>query len=184
MANSYWDARRAAEAVRDEPLWNAYSGSLQDMGQSEAYLKGLWDDRNWLNVPGPFYGAETDTCCAGIEQAPGHVLVDERGAEFIWRQPRNEDDLRSVLSAAFQDPFDGYAWDGDDHWTPDQVLQWWEDRGRVEEWLEHELKMTSRTQLDELRRPILLAFLAYLCSALKQDLHSYASWLDRRERAL
>src|SRR5262249_12309829 len=100
MANGYWGARRAATALRDEPLWNAHYGRLQDMGPPETYLKGVWDDRNWLNVPGPFYGAPTDTCCSGNEQAPGHVLVDERGAEFIWRQPRNEDDLRNVLSAA------------------------------------------------------------------------------------
>src|SRR5204863_8720638 len=45
----------------------------------------------------------------------------------------------SVRCAAGQDPFGGYGYDGDDHWTPDGVRDWWRGRGRVREWLREAL---------------------------------------------
>lgn len=135
MATGYWDARAEAEATATEPRWIWHRRQHRDVGRADNFLKGRWEERNWLNVPGPFYGAETDTCVAGIPAASGHVLCDEDGMEFVWRQPRDLDEVRAILDAAYQDPFDGYGWDGDEHWTPDLVLDWWDDRGRIEEWL-------------------------------------------------
>ncbi|MFI8320697.1 hypothetical protein [Streptomyces sp. NPDC085529] len=34
---------------------------------------GRWEDRLWLNVPGPVYGAETDNCATGRLEAPRHI---------------------------------------------------------------------------------------------------------------
>jgi hypothetical protein len=56
-----------------------------------------WEERSWLNVPGPFYGAETDTCGTGRLAAPSNVLYTEDGQEFIWKQPQNPEQVRAVL---------------------------------------------------------------------------------------
>jgi hypothetical protein len=138
------------------------------MREPASYLKGDWADRNWRNVPGPFYGAETDTCECGPSAAPLNVLCDETGQEFIWRQPRSMDELRAVLDAACQDPFNGYGCDGDEHWTPETVLEWWERRERVIDWLAIE------------GRAVVTPFRAYIDGELGDDLRRYADWLSRR----
>jgi hypothetical protein len=179
MADGYWDARGAAEALRDEPLWISYYNRFQNVGPPEDYLKGQWGDRHWLNVPGPFYGAETDTCLAGFREAPRHILIDERGQEFVWRQPRTDEELRTVMSAAYQDPCDGYAWDGDQHWTSASVHEWWDRRQRVKDWIDHALDGASGDQAEALRSG-LNAFRDYLDHALERYLDGYAIWLDGR----
>lgn len=75
-------------------------------------------------MPGPFYGADTDTCGDGIEFAPESVLFDDLGQEFVWRQPRDDAGVRHLMQAAFSDPFSGFGMDGDAHWTPGLVRQW------------------------------------------------------------
>src|SRR5438067_1105657 len=59
-----------------------------------------FEHRYPLNIPGPFYGAETDTCQTGVAEAPNNVLMDERGQEFVFKQPEIAAELRDVLSAA------------------------------------------------------------------------------------
>ncbi|MBF6422722.1 hypothetical protein IU436_29340 [Nocardia farcinica] len=39
-------------------------------------------------------------------------------------------------SAAWADPYGAYAYDGDDHWTPELIRDWWADRAKLAEWLE------------------------------------------------
>jgi hypothetical protein len=80
--------------------------------------------KNHFNVPGPFYGAETDTCCTGLHEAPGNVLLAARVQEFLFRQPSDADELRDVLSAALCECFCGYGADGDDHWTLHLIRDW------------------------------------------------------------
>ena len=46
-------------------------------------------NRNPLNIPGPIYGAETDTCLTGPLEAPENVLVDKNGQEFVFKQASN-----------------------------------------------------------------------------------------------
>jgi hypothetical protein len=36
-----------------------YSEGDRWLGPPQAYLRGQWADRDWRNVPGPFYGART-----------------------------------------------------------------------------------------------------------------------------
>jgi hypothetical protein len=165
-ASGYWDSGSELPRVAREPR-SVYSG-LRGMGAPATYLKGDWADRNWRNVPGPFYGAETDTCGCGPTAAPLSVLCDETGQEFVWRQPRSMDELRAVLDAACQDPFGGYGCDGDAHWTPKTVLEWWERRERVIDWIASQ------------GSAVVAPFSAYIDEALGDDLRRYADWLSRR----
>lgn len=132
-------------------------------------------------MPGPFYGGDTDTCLAGIPAAPRNVLCDDDGMEFVWRQPRDLDEVRAVLDAAYQDPFDGYNWDGDEHWTPDLVLEWWEDRAQIDEWL-------ARATFSDLGSDAEVAlhaaseFRRYIAGGLRDGLLRYAEWLGDRRR--
>ncbi|MBN9121065.1 MAG: ferredoxin [Planctomycetes bacterium] len=87
-----------------------------------------FEHRNPLNMPGPFYGAETDTCQTGVAEAPNNVLMDERGQEFVFKQPEVAAELRDVLSAALCECFNGYGADGDRHWTLALIREWWATR--------------------------------------------------------
>lgn len=87
--------------------------------------RGLFVERHPLNVPGRFYAAETDTCCCGPVEAPRNVLHDDEGLEFVWRQPRSDAEVQAVIRAAGTDPCHGYGRNGDDHWTPQLIAEWW-----------------------------------------------------------
>ena len=165
---TYWDARADAERLAAEL-------------HAENFLNGQWKARNGLNVPGPFYGADTDTCLAGFAAAPRHVLFDEHGMEFVWRQPRNLDEVRAVLDAAYQDPFEGYGCDGDDHWTPELVQEWWDGREQIDERL-----AKGSFPTDECHAEALLEardeYRRYIAEGLYDDLRRYAEWLSGRAR--
>jgi hypothetical protein len=38
-------------------------------------FRGTWEERNWRNAPGPFYGGMTDNCWIGRQHAPVSVPV-------------------------------------------------------------------------------------------------------------
>jgi hypothetical protein len=99
---------------------------VRSLGQD--FFQPAFAKRNPFNVPGPFYGAETDTCCTGPHEAPGNVLLDRDGQEFLFKQPADADELRDVLSAALCECFCGYGADGDDHWTLPLIRDWWRSR--------------------------------------------------------
>ncbi|WP_171166384.1 ferredoxin [Streptomyces sp. I05A-00742] len=105
-------------------------------GEDRDVFRGRWEDRLWLNVPGPFYGGETDTCWTGRLHAPRHVLYGGRHlSEYVYRQPRTPAETAALVEAAGDDPFLGYGCDGDSRWTPETVREWWRDRGRVAQYL-------------------------------------------------
>ena len=85
-------------------------------------------NRNPLNVPGPIYGAETDTCLTGPSEAPGNVLVDKNGQEFVFKQATNVSEFRDLVSAAICECFEGYGADGDQHWQLSSIRSWWPGR--------------------------------------------------------
>ncbi|MFD6880182.1 MULTISPECIES: ferredoxin [unclassified Streptomyces] len=119
---TYWDPLPALAALpADSPYADVCWG-------------GRWEECNWRNVPGPFYGAATDTCWTGRLHAPDSVLYDaEYGQEYVFRQPRDPGEVESLREAACEEAFGGYGHDGDLYWTPDAVRAWWRDRGRVRE---------------------------------------------------
>jgi hypothetical protein len=107
------------------------------------------------------------------------VLTDQWGQEFVWRQPQTVAELRAVLDAACQDPFHGYGADGDEHWTPDLVMEWWDQREGVIEWLASEHSPGLSASDGEIVRA-LDDFRSYLHGELHDDFHRYADWLSQR----
>ncbi|MBA2897520.1 hypothetical protein [Nonomuraea soli] len=168
----------------DRPAyWNPLPAARQIVStwdDPERALSGKWEQRNWRNVPGPFYGADTDTCATGPLVAPRRVLCDENGMEFVYRQPQDPAALAEVLDAVWQDPFGGYACDGDDHWTCADVRGWWSERGRVREWAQS-LAITYSTSNNEFDRAAvehLRDFADYLDGDLRDYLRGYLFWLS------
>ncbi|GAA3673677.1 hypothetical protein C8D88_119100 [Lentzea atacamensis] len=141
-----------------------------------------WALKHWLNVPGPFYTGETDTCWTGRQSAPRHVLYGgEYQNEFVYRQPKTKAEVECLLSAADDDPFDGYAYDGDSRWTPDAVRAWWDQRGQVEE---HLAALIDEWTADGNSYALDAAegardFLAYLAGDLRTDLRAYLFRLEQ-----
>jgi hypothetical protein len=114
--------RKATAVASPEPGWMPVTTLV---GQ---FFQPAFGMRNPLNIPGPFYGAETDTCETGTVEAPNNVLLDRSGQEFVFTQPRDEDELRDIISAAIRECFVGYGADGDDHWTLALIREWWRSR--------------------------------------------------------
>lgn len=123
------------------------------MAWPDVTFQGNWSERNWRNVPGLLYGAMTDNCWVGRLHAPRHVLYGDDidyEQEFLYRQPRTVEELRAVVAAAQEDPWAGWACDGDTHWTPDLVREWWRDRGRLRDWITTKQRQTSYGRIDPL----------------------------------
>ena len=149
----------------------------------DATFQGKWKERNWRNVPGPFYGAMTDNCWVGRLHAPRHVLYGDDidyEQEFLYRQPRTVEELRAVIVAAQEDPWAGWACDGDIHWTPSLVREWWRDRGRVRDWITtKQRRWAISVRADEREAATGLAdYLAYLDGDLAVHLQVYCYFLD------
>jgi hypothetical protein len=95
-----------------------------------------WKERTRLSAPGPVWVVESDTCATGRLEAPDNVGYDEDCCEFVYRQPRDERELKDVLRAAAADPFDAYRFDGLARWTYDDALDWYDSRHTLLEVLE------------------------------------------------
>ncbi|MFI9550515.1 ferredoxin [Nonomuraea endophytica] len=160
----YWDPMPLAAPKRDD-------------------FKGLWAERDWRNVPGPFYGAMTDTCSTGRLHAPKHVLyTDEFGQEFVYRQPKSPAELQNLLDAAEAEAFSGYACDGDEHWTSETVRTWWADRARLRNWAVQATENWAASNWPNQREEasIFSEYADYLDGSCRQDLRVYMFWLDHR----
>ncbi|MFE2880206.1 ferredoxin [Streptomyces roseus] len=183
---TYWDPiptlRACAEGeplpglAQWVPVYSASWGAWPD----------AWQERNWRNVPGPFYGAVTDTCWVGRGVAPDHILYDdEHGQEFVYRQPRTPEETHRIMAAAWQDPMAGFECDGDAHWTPELVRDWWRDRGRVRAWADT-LDRTWSVSQDEDRREAAggaRAYVAHIDHGLGDYLRGYLFWLQEARPA-
>ncbi|MCE7005432.1 ferredoxin [Kibdelosporangium philippinense] len=113
--------------------------------------------------------------------APRHVMYDDDyGQEFIYRQPQNVEEVKQVLDAAWDDPWTGYAADGDNHWTPATVREWWADRRRLSEWATGLLSNWSISANEDEREAATGArdLLAYLDNGMAAYLRGYVFWLS------
>lgn len=175
--DAYWDPVPWIPKLRGQVL------DSEPIPRAKWLFLGKWEERNPLNVPGPIYGAATDTCQVGRLSAPNHVLygsIDGYQLEFLYRQPRNLGELLHVLDGVRQDPFAGWACDGDGHWTVDLVRQWWRERGRVVEWISGEVTEWSTVD-DELGVLTALEdYRQYIEGDLAGHLRAYVFWLDNR----
>lgn len=145
--------------------------SLSDwMPIGDNFFQPAFDKRNPFNLPGPFYGAETDTCETGPAEAPHNILMDRNGQEFVCKQPSNEDELRDVISAALCECFIGYGADGDFHWTLSLIREWW--RGRTD----------SLAQVGDLRGDFesITHWKRLLSGDAEQYLRAYAFFVEER----
>ncbi|MEU2655106.1 hypothetical protein ABZ615_07255 [Streptomyces sp. NPDC007325] len=150
-------------------------------GEPETSFGGRWEDRLWLNVPGPFYTGMADNCWTGRLHAPRHVLYGgQYFAEYVYRQPATTAEVLNLVTAAQEDPYRGYACDGDGRWTPGAVRDWWRDRRRVTEYLESLLPGWSSSDRAEQREAAegLRDFAAYIAEGLGADLRRYLFRLE------
>ncbi|MFE9630454.1 ferredoxin [Streptomyces sp. NPDC006463] len=169
---TYWDPIPALVAL---PADSPYAGARWD---------GRWEERNWRNVPGPFYGAQTDTCWTGRVHAPDLVLYDDAyGQEFVYRQPRGPGEVADLREAACEEAYAGYGRDGDLHWTPESVREWWRDRGRVREWAFSlgwgDWVTSDREELRDAAAGA-RAYVAYIDDGIGAYLRDYLFWLVER----
>jgi hypothetical protein len=173
----YWDpVPHIPAAFRSSP-----GNELRPTAASVFY--GKWDERNWRNVPGPLYGAMTDNCWMGRLHAPRHILYGddiEYEQEFLYRQPRSGIELRDVIAGMEQDPCGGWACDGDGHWTPTLVRDWWRDRERLREWIvaKHRIWGESPAAQEREAATGLMDYLTYLDGDLADHLRAYVHFLD------
>lgn len=177
----YWDplptvATSVGLEIIEYPFGTAF------LGPPEGYLHGEWSKRDWRNVPGPFYCADTDNCLTGFVAPANVAFEDGFGSEFIYRQPRDEHEVQRVLSAACQEVFEAYACDGDDHWTLALVREWWAERDRLLDWIATANDMWSE------HRGCYMTFLmgeywAFITDGLETYLREYGFWLEHRRPA-
>ncbi|MER6443780.1 ferredoxin [Streptomyces venezuelae] len=176
---TYWDPIPTTRALvgRPHPLWG---GDVMRHDWSGPAPDG-WADRDWRNVPGPFYTANTDTCLTGRQCAPRQVAYeDECCSEFVYRQPVRAVEVHELTCAAECDPLGAYGGDGDAHWTPELVQGWWRERGRVREWALRVGYGEWATSEHESRREAAAgarAYLAHLDRGLGPYLRDYVFWL-------
>ncbi|WP_194904348.1 hypothetical protein [Catenulispora rubra] len=145
------------------------------------YFFDRWDDLGDLNVPGPFYTGVTDNCWTGRLHAPHNVIYGGKYfSEYVFRQPRDTDEVAGLVLAAQEDPFAGYASNGDEHWSPDAVRSWWQNRDRVVDSLFASLNRLDTEDDNESGDAAqgLRQFLSYLETGLEADLRAYIFRLE------
>ncbi|MFC4374540.1 ferredoxin [Nocardia halotolerans] len=177
----YWDPMPTVADSATLPV--ASLENLRVLGPPDEYFRGEWEQRDWRNVPGPFYGANTDSCWCGPLIAPDHIIVEDRyGSEVVFRQPSNARETHLILSAAWSDPFGAYACDGNERWTPDLVRAWWADRARLVEWIDTTERAWSASDRegDRVNAEGLRAYRGYLGNGLETYLQEYIFWLENR----
>ncbi|MER5712292.1 hypothetical protein [Streptomyces sp. NPDC002122] len=102
--------------------------------------------------------------------------------EYVYRQPRTPDELQQLIEAAGAEAFSGYGCDGDTHWTPAALREWWHDRGLISEylasrrtdWQAHDAKAGQRVAAAA------RSYAAYLDGELASHLRVYLFWLEER----
>ncbi len=70
-----FDPRSSAERQQSAPLTGMGRVWIE---QLETYFKGVWGERNPLNTPRPFYGAETDNASMDPSTHPSRFCATPR----------------------------------------------------------------------------------------------------------
>jgi len=110
--------------------------------------------------------------------APRHVLHGgDHLTEYVYRQPKTPVETARLVEAAGSDLLSGYGCDGDSHWTPAAIRQWWRDRGRITEYL----SAHDWDDVDWVRQDLADAvrdYESYLAEGLAADLRIYLFRLE------
>ncbi|MER5946701.1 ferredoxin [Streptomyces sp. NPDC001904] len=160
-----------------------YFDPVSRLDDARGAFSGQWADRKWLNVPGPFYGADTDNCGTGRIHAPELVLYEaDCFAEYVYRQPRTPEELQRLVDAAEAEAFSGFGCDGDTQWTPASVREWWRDRGRIRQYLANRC---ADWEADDAKAgqgvaAAALNYAAYIDGELASHLRVHLFWLEER----
>jgi hypothetical protein len=101
------------------------------MGDDASCLTGKWEEKRWMNTPGPFYTGDADFALMGPMNVPQHLAVDAEHIEVVFRQPRNSEEATEILNIARIDAFEGYATNGSSFWSPVLVREWWSRRQEI-----------------------------------------------------
>ena len=169
--------------------WNPLPTARRVVGAlGQNPFTGDWSQRKARNVPGPFYTADTDSMQLGRLDAPEHVcydndLGDGYGYEFVFRQPTSGGQVEAVVHAARVELYEGYGWDGDDHWTPDAVRDWWSGRADIRRWAVDLAGQWAADADAEFHRHYhdaargLRDFVAHIDDGLDRYLRGYLFWL-------
>ena len=135
-----------------------------------------------MNTPGPFYTYESDWALLGPSAAPDFVAIDAEERDIVFRQPFTHADITTVRRAADCDPFDGYAADGNQHWTVAEVRAWWARRDELREYIRSTFMPSRWRHASE--RPRLerigAAWLLHFDTEVHGYLRAYCAFLDTR----
>ncbi len=104
--------------------------------RSELY-GGEWKEKYLKNIPGPIYSTNLNLMSAlASNQMREHALIDDH-CEFMWRQPSTAPEFDRCLSAIECDEVNSYQVDGNSHWTPRDVREWWSRKEVLLNWARH-----------------------------------------------
>lgn len=138
-----------------------------------------WDTRAFLTVPGPIWTVSSDTCATGRLSAPENVAYDHDYREFVFRQPRDEEELAAIMSADSEEVFGCYRFDGLNRWTSQSLAAWVEDKAVIVGYLRHILATGDNSEI----RDCLRQYEAYLSGPEFGDyLRDFRQYLETRER--
>lgn len=136
------------------------SSEVLALGLVPGSAAGEFACRKVLTPPGVAYTLLSDSCMTGRLFAKASIAYDERGGEFVFRQPRTADELRAIGRAQDVEVFGCYRFDGLQHWTASSAYAWWQHVGVVEGWLESVLRKGGHREIRQGARD----YLAYLGS--------------------
>jgi len=113
----YWDPMQHIGAVfAAQPRDGLWAGP-------DATFQGKWAERNWRNVPGPFYGAMTDNCWVGRARVREWITTKHRRWIDSDRADEREAasglaDYLAYLDGALQGHLRIYSYFVDNHISP------------------------------------------------------------------
>ena len=139
-----------------------------------------WEERVQHGVPGVVWTVGSDTCMTGRPNAPENIAYAEYGSEFVFRQPRNEEELVCIMSAESEEVFACYRFDGLDRWTPSLLASWHNNTVHViTGWLRDLCRREDGTEIGVGAEP----YLAFLSSdEFKEYLNGLKAFLAARWR--
>jgi hypothetical protein len=166
-----------------EDIFLDVTTALETLGQQhgEYPFLGKWEDKHWMNTPGPIYCGETDNCGTGPDSAPYNVGLDNEAFQAIYRQPTSLGELQQVVDAASFDPFHGYGADGNLHWSYEAIKEWSTGpRQQVEQEVRrlYEARGVLGNNINPMSPNELKWWLGYLKAGMQQYLQVYAFFLD------